>query len=265
VCWTQRWNGFVPERSTIDIPTPAGGWGQPWPSVVEIEHVFPHERWTLVGGLMTQLHCVLAGFSPVRPTNDVDMVLHIETERGLPAAARALESLGYKLVVSIDPRERTAHRFRRQGSAVDLVTSGDDLVDILTADHAAPSVRERLQGRHMIAIEGGTQALRRTVNARLVVDDEPITLSVPSPLAAVILKAAAYRADSRNPERHLQDAAALLACIPDPYEACETMQGSDGQRLRLLAAALPDGAQAWRLLDDARRADAQIALRIMTA
>src|SRR4051794_35342099 len=97
---------------------------------------------------MAQLHCVHAGFSPVRPTNDVDMVLHIETERGLPAAAAdALESLGYELVVPIDPRDGTAHRFRRKGSVVDLVTSGGDVVDVLTADHAAPSVRERLRGR----------------------------------------------------------------------------------------------------------------------
>jgi hypothetical protein len=256
----------VPDRPTIDVPTPAGGWGQPWPSVAEIERVFSHERWTLVGGLMAQLHCVHAGFSPVRPTNDVDMVLHIETERGLPAAAaRALESIGYELVVSIDPRDGTAHRFRRKGSVVDLVSSGDDIVDVLAADHAAPSVRERLRGREMVAIEGGTQALRRTVNARLVVDGQEIMLSVPSPLAAVILKAAAYRIDSRDPERHLQDAAALLACIPDPYEARDSLQGSDGQRLRLLAKGLPDGGRPWRGLDAGRREDAQAALRIMTA
>lgn len=243
-----------------------GGWGQPWPCVAEIEHVFSHERWSLVGGLMTQLHCVHAGFSPVRPTNDVDMVLHIETRRGLPAAAAyALESLGYELVVSIDPRDGTAHRFRRKGSVVDLVTSGDDVVDVLTADHAAPSVRERLRGREMIAIEGGTQALRRTVNARLAIDGQEVVLSVPSPLAAVILKAAAYRTDSRSPERHLQDAAALLSCITDPYEASESLEGSDGQRLRLLAEALPDDAPHWRALDVTRRADAQATLRIMTA
>jgi hypothetical protein len=36
---------------------------------------------------MAQLHCVYAGFSPVRPTNDIDIVLHIEKIRGLPAAA----------------------------------------------------------------------------------------------------------------------------------------------------------------------------------
>lgn len=257
----------MPDRPTIDVPTPAGDWGQPWPKVAEIERAFSHDCWTLVGGLMVQLHCVHAGFSPVRPTNDVDMVLHIETERGRPAAAaEALESLGYELMLSIDPRQGTAHRFRRSGgSVVDIVTTGDDIVDVLAADHAAPRTLERLRGREMVAIEGGTQALRRTVNAHLIIEDEAITLSVPSPLAAVVLKAAAYQADSRNPERHLQDAAALLACVPDPYEAVEDLRGSDARRLRLLAEALPDDAQQWRMLDLERRSDAQIALRIMTA
>jgi len=216
---------------------------------------------------MAQLHCGYAGFSPVRPTNDVDIVLHIEKIRGLPAAAAsALESLGYELAPSIDPREATAHRFRRHGSVVDVLASGgDDVVDVLMADHAAPSVHEKLRGRVMVAIEGGTQALRRTVNARLIVDGQETVVSVPSPLAAVVLKSAAYRTDSRNPERHLQDAAALLACIADPYEARDSLGGSDGQRLRLLAEALTDDASYWQVLDATPRADAQAALRIMTA
>lgn len=256
----------MPDRPTIEVPTPAGGWGQPWPNVAEIERVFPHDCWTLVGGLMAQLHCAYAGFSPVRPTNDVDIVLHVETTRRLPAtAADALESLGYELAPSIDPRERTAHRFRRQGSVVDLLATGEDVVDVLMADHVAPRARERLRGREMVAIEGGTQALRRTINAQLTIDGQETVVSVPSPLAAVVLKAAAYRADSRNPERHLQDAAALLACIEDPYEARESLKGSDGQRLRLLADALPDDSSHWRALDAAPRTDAQAALRIMTA
>jgi hypothetical protein len=44
---------------------------------------------------MAQLHCIHKGVDAVRPTNDVDIVLHIETTRGVvAAAATALESLG---------------------------------------------------------------------------------------------------------------------------------------------------------------------------
>mgnify|MGYP001275462615 CR=1 FL=1 len=76
----------------------------------------------------------------MRPTHDVDIVVHIETVRGVPqAVARALESIGYRLAPSIDPRIRTAHRFVRGSAAVDIVASThEDQIDVLIADHATP-------------------------------------------------------------------------------------------------------------------------------
>ncbi len=255
------------DRPTIDVATPAGGWGPPWPNLAEIEAVLPHDKWTLVGGLMAQLHGIHAGIDAVRPTNDVDMVLHVETTRGIASeTARALEALGYKLASSIDERNNTAHRFKRGESTVDVGTRGPDVVDVLVADHVAPRVVEKLRGRTMVAIEGGTQALRRTINARLQITARRITtVSVPSPFGAVILKAAAYQTDSRDRERHLHDAALLLAVIDDPYAEREQFAGSDRSRLRTLARALPDSAAQWRMLPAGARADGQTALRILNA
>lgn len=120
---TARWRASVVERITIDVPTPPGGWAPPWPNVVEIEAVLPHEKWTLV--------------------------------------------------------------------------------DVLIADHRAPRVIERLRGRSMVRIEGGTQALKRTVNARLeMAPGHVTTISVPSPFGATVLKAAAYLADSCDRTPH---------------------------------------------------------------
>lgn len=257
----------MPDRPTIDVPSPLGGWGAPWPNLAEIEACLPYERWTLVGGLMAQLHGIHRSIDALRPTNDVDIVLHVETTRGVAAeAARALESLGYKFSPSIDDRSDTAHRFTRGRSRIDLVTSAPDVVDVLVADHAAPRVIEKLRGKDMIAIEGGTQALLRTVNARLqITPGRTTTVSVPSPLGAVILKAAAYQTDSRDKERHLQDAALLLSVIEDPYAEREQFAGSDKLRLTALARAMPDDARAWRALPADRRSDGQAALRILTA
>lgn len=226
------------DRPTIEVAAPAGGWGTPWPNVAEIEAVMSHDKWTLVGGLMAQLHGIHAGIDAVRPTNDVDIVLHVETTRGIASeTAAALESLGYELAPSIDDRTKTAHRFTREEATVDVVTSGSDVVDVLVADHAAPRVIERLRGRTMVAIEGGTQALRRTINARLqIAAGRATTVSVPSPFGAVILKAAAYQADTRDRGRHLQDAALLLAVIEDPYAEREQFTGSDRSRIRVWLA-----------------------------
>jgi predicted nucleotidyltransferase len=264
---TVHWSHSVADRPTIDVASPPGGWGAPWPNVAEIEALLPHQKWTLVGGLMTQLHGIHRGIDALRPTNDVDIVLHVETSRGVAAAtATVLESLGYRLTPSIDDRNNTAHRFKRGESAVDMVSSGPDVVDVLVADHAAPSVVEKLRGRTMVAIEGGTQALRRTINARLKIEPgHTTTVSVPSPFGAVILKAAAYQTDSRDRERHLQDAALLLAVIEDPYVERDQFAGSDKARLQTLVHSLPDGAREWQSLPADWRASGQAALRIMTS
>lgn len=262
---TLRWGHFVVDRLIIDVPTPHGGWSPPWPNVAEIEALLRHEKWTLVGGLMAQLHGIRRGIVTLRPTLDVDMVLHVETSPGIVAeAAWALESLGYEFAPPIDDRNRTAHRFARGHSTVDL--GAGDVVDVLIADHAAPRAIERLRGRSMVRIEGGTQALKRTLNARLeIVPGRVTTISVPSPFGATILKAAAYLTDSRDKERHLQDAALLLAAIDDPRAERAGFTGSDRRRLLTLAKALPDDAREWRALPEPWRTNGQTALRILTA
>jgi hypothetical protein len=259
------------ERPTIDITAATGGWPDPWPNVAEIAAVLPTDRWTLVGGLMTQLHSIHHGLGIVRPTNDVDIVLHIETSRGVATqTTAALRSLGYELRPAVDPRDNTAHRFFRGTSKVDLVANrldedAEEVVDVLISDHHAPRVTERLAGRDMVRIEGGTQALRRTINARFEVDPGTVTtVLVPSAFGALILKAAAYKTDSRDPERHLRDAVALLACIDDPFVEREGFTGSDRSRLLTLRARLTPEDVAWTVVTGQRRIDAETALEILT-
>jgi hypothetical protein len=103
----------------------------------------------------------------------------------------------------------------------------DDVVDVLMSDHPAPKVVERLRGRDMVRIEGGTQALRRTINARLQITlGKTTALSVPSPFGALILKAAAYTTDSRDRERHLFDAVETV--ILSGFMPGETVTGGYG-------------------------------------
>ena len=118
----------------------------------------------------------------------------------------------------------------------------------------------------MVAIEGGTQALRRTVNARLAIEAGRITtVSVPAPFGALVLKAAAYQTDSRDRERHLWDAAALLCCLDNPYADREGFVGSDRARIERLRRALPDDHAAWRALAADIRTQGQAALKILSA
>ena len=253
------------ERPTIDIAAAPGGWPHPWPNVAELARALPGDRWTLIGGLMTQLHTVHRGIGITRPTNDVDIALHIETDRGVPdATASALEALGYEFQAALDPRQRHGHRWVRGATSIDVVTT-PDTVDVVTADHAAPRVREEMRGRTLVAVEGGTQALRRTVNARLQIEPgTPTVISVPRPFGALVLKAAAFQSDTRDRDRHLFDAVALLACVEDPFAERDGFAGSDATRLRHLARHLDATHPAWFALPDAAREPARDALAVLT-
>ncbi|WP_240181947.1 hypothetical protein [Nocardioides sp. 616] len=184
---------------------------------------------------MTQLHAIHRGVDAVRPTSDVDIVLHIETTRGMPkATANALAKIGYTLKENIDPRNNVAHRFTR----------GTTHIDVVVADHPAPSVEERMRSRDMVKIEGGTQALRRTANYLLeIVPGERVTISVPRPFGATILKAAAYKTEAER----------------------EGFTGSDRSRLLTLERELVDEHVAWQLMPEADARRGQAVLRLLAA
>jgi hypothetical protein len=216
---------------------------------------------------MVALHAAARGVRLPRTTIDVDMVIHIETARGRVGRVGAvLGELGYTLVEPSDVRKGHAHRFLRPGLAGESANTGThDIVDVMVADHPAPRVLEKLGKFPMVAIEGGTQALQRTVNALLEINGAGVQLSVPDVLGAVILKSAAHVADSRDPARHLSDAAVLLACMADPFAGRERLSsGSDRKRLGHLNKHLGDADHpAWSALDADSARDGQAALRIL--
>lgn len=264
MAWPARSGGSVADP-VLELPTPPGGWQAPWPNVAEIASVLAPNAWTLIGGLMVQLHGVSRGIGVVRPTNDVDIVLHLDPLRAVPdLVADALESLGYRLLLPLDSRAEHAHRFVRGQAHVDLVTPRET-VDVLVAEDVAQRLSDRIRGRTLMAVEGSGQALRRIVRARLTIAGRPTMLTVPSGLGALVLKAAAYQADLHNPERHLYDAAVLLCCLDDPYADREVLTPPELARLAVLAAHLTKAHPAWQPIPAAERTDGQAALRLLSA
>lgn len=242
-------------REIWDVPVPPGGWGTPWPQCVELARALPSTQWTLVGGLMVQLHSAAAGLAVARPTADVDIVLHIETGAATTTSVSAvLTGLGYALQKSID-HDAPAHRFVR----------GKQQIDVMIADHMPEAKVPTIGGRKPFQVAGGTQALKRTVNCRMVVGDgEPVLISIPNALGALVLKGAAYKEDSRDKGRHLDDAVVLCATIKEPLTTAKDMGGSDRSRIITLRKELEDpGHRSWQLLDAADRTPAMDALRIL--
>lgn len=238
------------------VTAPPGGWAPPWPLVIEIATSVPVGAWVLVGGLMVQLHARAAGIVEVRPTHDVDALIDVMAA-GVSVATIAglLTGRGFEVVEPGWP-DAPVHRLRR----------GDDVVDILVADHLPRRSQPRLHRHRVMAVSGGAQALART--ERVVIEDGGLTveLTVPDLLGALVLKAAAHMADSRDRDRHLRDAALLASLITDHRYERARLRGSDQPRLRHLREALRDPFEdAWLLLPEGTRKRGQDTLRILSS
>jgi hypothetical protein len=200
---------------------------------------------------MVQLHALLAGLPPSRPTTDVDAALHLESGVVQYAdAAAALHGLGYEL----DRSPALAYRFRR----------GDDVVDLMAADHLGPVRRPRFAGRDVFTIPGGKQALKRTVDVDVETGDDTVRLSLPNLHGALVLKGAAYLSDTRDRGRHASDAVVLLACLTDPGDVLDHLAGSDRKRLLALVEAL-EKPEPWVATHRDVEALARPMLRDLTA
>ncbi|MBB6405757.1 hypothetical protein [Arthrobacter sp. AZCC_0090] len=69
-------------------------------------------------------------------------------------------------------------------------------------------------------------------------------ISIPNARGARVLKGAAYREDSRDKERRLDDAVVLCATIRNPLVAASHMKGIDKSRILSLHKKLAAGEPA---------------------
>lgn len=249
-------------RQTFSVELPAGGWPPPWPQCLELAHAFDTSKWTLVGGLMVQLHAALAKIPATRPTTDIDLVLHVETGAvSGPEATHTLSRLGYKLQPALR-RNSPAYRFTRQRDGV------KETIDVMVADHGISKPQLAIGGRKPLHISAGTQALKRTANCHILDSKGTVitTLSIPSALAALVLKGAAYREDTRDRDRHLEDAALLSTLLDDPLALVPELHGSDRSRIITLNKQLSNlNHPAWILIEEDRRRAGHYALDILSS
>ena len=112
-----------------------------------LANAIPSDQWTLIGGLMVQLHAAKAGVPLNRPTLDVDIVLHIETGAAVfNEVKKQLEDLGYELRWSLQDDD-PIHRFTRGGEKT------PEIVDVMVADHLPPKHVPKLKGHPVFQVQ----------------------------------------------------------------------------------------------------------------
>lgn len=221
----------------------------PWSTVFDVIEATDTDDWVLVGGLMVQLHARRAGIPPPRATKDVDLVADVAANHSsVTSIASALTRIGFEPIVPFS-RKEPVYRFQRNREQVDM----------MVADHLPSQLKPRIMMRPAFAVTAGEQSLRRRDTFVVTSTTRTVTLGVPDVLGALIGKGAASIVDSRDPGRHLDDAAVLLASI-------ETVGGldlshlsaNDRKRLTIVASTLGGVANpAWLNLDEPQRAKAR--------
>lgn len=216
------------ERDRWDIAVPEASELGPWPLLVEVARTLPPRSWTLIGGMMVQLHALRAGIPHPRATTDVDALIHVETgATTYRATAALLTEAGFAEAGALH-RGAVQHRFVR----------GADVVDVLVADHAAPSVLRARAVPTAVQAPGGTRALRNTVDATVTVNGETVELSLPDELGALVLKSSVYATVPLDRDRHLDDLQTLLEAQADPRDVVERCNLASSETRARVSTAL---------------------------
>lgn len=233
----------VPQpQLAVELPPLSGALDTLWDLVLDIADRVPPDRWALIGGQMVMLHGLVAGRTPTRASQDVDVLADLLTDpAGLVRCVEAVRQLDLQPVV-----DSTGHvyRFRRPADSA--------TADVLAPDHTPPRWSLHTAGGDTIRIDGGRQALQRAVPVAVRKGARSAVVPVPDLLGALVLKAAAWAADTRDRQRHSGDAAFLAGLIADPLAERQRFAGSDRSRLLRLDRALGDpDASEWRSLGPA--------------
>lgn len=184
-----------------------------WSIALDLAEAFGADNdWSLIGGLMVQLHGLQHDDDP-RPTVDIDV---LGNSRKRPAMtgrmARILIDRGGEVAMPPRSDKKLGYRFEVDGEVVEILGP-----DGLAADP------ETVDGLTTFQVPGGTQALGRTETVLVSLDGAPPRkLRRPNLLGAILIKArvvAKERPDKFDSDR--QDLIRLLSYVEDPRGLAE--------------------------------------------
>lgn len=206
-----------------------------WSLALELaEALGPERQWSLIGGLMVQLHAHEHD-DDLRPTADIDL---LGDARKPPAMTKQIAALldERKAEIAMPPRSdpRLGYRFELDG----------EVVEVLGPDGLKNDPRT-LPGLATFQVAGGTQALRRTKVVLVSLGGAPpVAVRRPSLLGAILIKArvvAKQREEKFASDR--EDLIRLLSYVEDPRGLAgdEQLKASEKRWLRDVEGLLEFG------------------------
>jgi hypothetical protein len=210
-----------------------------WAAVGELAELLPPE-WTLVGGLMVQLHALEHDMDDVRVTVDIDVLGEARPPGPLQAIDQALVGAGFEHHPP-DP-DNYAHRYEREGL----------IVDVLAPDGlGAPAMLDG--SRRAVGIPGGSQALIRSEVVTVTIDGHRFRLRRPTLTGAILIKARSL-VKHHDPESQREDLLRLLSLVEDPRAMAGELKQSERGWLRKAESRLRLDERVGRHREMTRRA-----------
>lgn len=226
-------------RPPVILPVLPTHQEQAWSVLLDLDE--RSEPWALIGGQMTLLHCLENGVTGARPTDDGDLVLDVWSRRD---AVRTIgtwlqDSKGFALLETSDG---FGYRYARGDTTLDLLVP-----EGLDRQRTPPPTTSRT--RPALPIDGGNQALLRVERVPVQVGARTGHVRRPTLLGGLVLKAAAFIADSRDAGRHAQDIGLLMeaALVSGSLRTMgDQATTHDRKRLRDALRRLPPDHNCWR-------------------
>ncbi len=218
-----------------------------WAALGDLAEHLPGE-WTLIGGLMVQLHAVEHGMTDVRATVDIDILGQARPQGALSAIDAALRGEGFELLGP--DLDGYAHRYRRD----------ELIVDVLAPDGIKPPARLGA-GRKAVGVPGGSQALSRSETVTVTVAERTFELRRPTLLGALLIKARSLMVHS-DPATQREDLLRLLALIDDPRSMASELRKTERAWLTAAEERLRLNDPSTLTPEDLRRAT--LAYRLLT-
>jgi hypothetical protein len=216
---------------------------QSWLGLLEVAAELA-DGWCLVGGQMVHLLCVERAFTPVRPTDDGDVVLDVRAHpHMLRDFTQALVQAGF--ASAGETLEGHQHRWVRDRASIDV---------LIPQGLGRAASRTGVTGGTTLATPGAQQAITRSEIVTVRVDAKTGGVRRPNMLGALVAKAAAFSVPNDSAkERHLTDFAVLAAMAQRSDRIGEQLTIRDRAYLVPMLTALAKSRSLWASIPGADR------------